>query len=200
MTSIDLSFPPSHDQYCVPEYPNGQNKAVAWDSRRCKQRMLTPRPSLTFCPHAVYWTQWAHMRLPACRRVGWWVGGGCLYADMWGPAQVDMCLCVCVLVGSEGKQQSGRVAMRPSGNWMTRSAFLAEPVWKVAVRGACFCPGSGPFEKKVAFIWPQDPCVWREKLYFQFHFEQTELGTAIKVIIMCAVADILVNKEECANP
>lgn len=36
-SSIDPLFPPSHDQYRVPEYPSEQNKAVAWDSRRCKQ-------------------------------------------------------------------------------------------------------------------------------------------------------------------
>lgn len=34
-----------------------------------------------------------------------------------------MCLCPCRR--SEGKQQSGRVAMRPSGNWMSRCTFQA---------------------------------------------------------------------------
>lgn len=40
VTSIDPVFPPPHDQYCVPEYPNKQNKAVqlpVWNSRQCKQ-------------------------------------------------------------------------------------------------------------------------------------------------------------------
>lgn len=98
------------------------------------------------------------------------IGHSELHADMWGPAQVDMCLCVCVLVGSEGKQQSGRVAMRPSGNWMSRSTFLAERVWKVAVRGACFCPQApGHLNRKWLLFHHKAP-VYGERSYIRFHF------------------------------
>ena len=126
VTSIDPFFPPSHDQYRAPEYPDVQIKprrGTADGVNKACSRLLTLKPSLTFCPRALYWTH-SHARR--------WVGGGGGGEEGFArltceaPAQVDMCLCPCRQ--QRGEQQSGRVAMRPSGNWMSRSAFLAEPV------------------------------------------------------------------------
>lgn len=65
--------------------------------------------------------------------------GGDVCAPICEAQHKRICVCVHVLVGSEGKQQRGQVAMRKPGNWMTRSTFLAEPGKTNAVKRACFC-------------------------------------------------------------
>lgn len=144
--------------------------------------MLTLKPSLTPCPCAVYRIQWAHMCLWARRR-GWNRRRGCMLTCE-APAQVDMCLCPCR--HSEGKQQSGRVAMRPSGNWMSRSTFLAERVWKVAVRGACFCfPAPGHLNRKWLLFHHMAP-VYGERRYIMFQFKHNR-----KISSKRTVSDVL---------
>lgn len=74
VTSIDPFFPPSPDQYRVPEYPDVQIKPRRGTADGVNKargggdgRLLTSKPSLTFCPRALYWTH-SHARR--------WVGGG----------------------------------------------------------------------------------------------------------------------------
>lgn len=118
MTSINPSIPPCHGQYSAPESPNEQNKSVERGCRQCKQTVGCAK--LTLKPFV------GHSELTCFRqRVGWGGGwGGGVRAQTCEAQHKWMCVCVHILVGSDGKQQSGRVAMRTPGNWMTRSTFL----------------------------------------------------------------------------
>lgn len=91
VTSINLSIPPPHDQYCVPEYPSEQNKAAAGGVSTEQSRMLT-FPS----PRRLLDTPSSHAR---CQRVERWEGDVCTPTC---EAQHKW-ICVCFLVGSDGE-------------------------------------------------------------------------------------------------
>lgn len=76
------------------------------------------------------------------------------------------------------KQQSGRVAMRPSGNWMTRRAFLAE----VAARGG----GLGFYFTTRAHV-----CFWRNKYLVSHLTDRRRKSNPVTFML---------GEKECANP